>query len=138
MNAHRQTEHRISWTNEGLNVLLPLFKDVELMRSSTKSNTIKFVVGTEADVEKMVDFINTKVGTHNVRKQKHWKTDFWYTEPQPDLEEEEPPSNGLEIAFSNVGSLYVKHQYSWDDADVVVEVDEEMYESEPEDLSDIE
>jgi len=47
----------------------------------------------------------------------------------------QPPSDSAEIAFANVATLYVKHQFAWDNADIVEEVDEDFYESEPEDNS---
>lgn len=131
MNKYRQTEHRVSWTNEGLNVLLPLFKDVEKLKSNAKNSNIGFVKGTTEDITFMLDIIQTKAGISNLSGRKQWDPAFWY-QNRPLECHMSPPSNSLEAAFANVGTLYVKHQFSWDNAEVVAEVDEEFYESEPE------
>ena len=78
MNKHRQTEHRISWTNVGLNVLLPMFKDVESLQSNLRNSNIGFVAGTHEDIEHMVDVIQKKVGITNMHIRHAWKPDIWY------------------------------------------------------------
>lgn len=137
MNKSRQTEHRISWTNLGLNVLLPLFKDVESLQSSSETSEITFVKGTQEDIAYMLTMIQNKVEENTITRTRPWKTDFWYHNIPEEPFDCVPPSNLVELAFANVGSLYVKHQYSWDNADIVAEVDNEFYESEPEYDSDV-
>ena len=45
MNKYKPTEHRLTWTAEGLNVFLPIYNDIEELQISKKNDNQQFANG---------------------------------------------------------------------------------------------
>ena len=88
--------------------------------------------GTEADIENLTDFIISKVDFVPAGGRLAWQADLWYNTVEPDLQDVPPPSDQLEDAFNKVIDLYLKHQNAWDNADIVVGIDDQEVETESE------
>ena len=136
INREHQTEHHISWTTEGINVLLAIANNIQWLQANKKNKAKGFVKMTLEDAQAMQGVITDKLGVSGFRRHKVWKDTFWYADVPDDHEvTNEPTSDKLELCFTQVINLYVRHQFAWDNADMVDIVDGDFYESEPDDVS---
>lgn len=137
MNKYRTTEHKVEWTTQGLNVMLPVYHDAHNLTESHSTSEASYVRGTQADVDKLVEVICARLGTNNIEWPVAWQPDIWYSAPQPDLAEDSPPSDFLENAWAQMGDVYIRHQYTWGDELDVMDIDDlSSSESESSDSSD--
>src|SRR6202042_702051 len=107
-----------------LNVLFPVYKDIDEHQIAKGDGGVKFVKGTEKTVAHLTNYIELMLGTHVVGFQRTWRADFWYDGDVQALQNSPPPSDAMELAFNKVIDVYIKHQYTWDNADKIVTVDE--------------
>jgi hypothetical protein len=145
MNKHRPTANRISWTTVGLNYFLEMQGDIDDLRITKNEREQGFARGTLEDAAKLTEMIVKQIGVveHRVRRYKVYTKSFWYAaiqDPTDEFPSYTPESDALEVAFAEVGDIYVKNQQMWDNAEEV-ESDEEVYDDEQisdEDGSDME
>lgn len=147
MNKDRPTLNRISWTTVGLNFFIDLQGDIDDLRISKNERDQGFAKGTLEDAAKLTHIITNQIGVveHRVRRAQEYEKGIWYAAIQEEplvTNNNIPESDKLELAFSQVGDLYVKNQQMWDDAQEVVTDDESDDEEEgnvsEEDGSDME
>jgi hypothetical protein len=141
MNKDRATEKHIAWTTKALNAFLPLYRDIEELqiaqRNPAKVRNL-LVHGTQGDIQKLHNLVLQKLGTtkQQQRQKRAWQYDFWYSEEDDEMEEipvQNPPSNKVEKTWLNdVVDLYMRHQYTWDSAEEVEIVQQEVDDEESE------
>ena len=78
MNKSRTTPSKVEWTAEGLNVLLPIYKDIEELQATKRSSETCFIHGTMEDVQKVSDYIVEKLADQELISEREWEASFWY------------------------------------------------------------
>ena len=120
MNPKMSSSSRISWTNQGLNVMLPIYRDIKELQVVKAESEPAFVKGTLADAGKLKSLLEENWDIAELRSKRRWKPDFWYDKPQPDMEGMDCPSDLFEEAFDKVVDVYLRHQFAWDEANPAV------------------
>ena len=137
INGHCPTDNRISWTTEGLNIFLEIYRDFFNLCISKRDGGIKFVEGTMEDVNKLWLLIFRKFGVVTAPRATPWDPDCLYPGERRELRDLLEPSLALEKAHGGVIKLYAKQQNSaWDNAAEFVIVGNTQPGSPPPDAAD--
>lgn len=130
MNSTRNTDHRITWTTESLNFVLPLYEEIKKLRISKEDREATFVKGTLDDSAKITHVIVDRIGKLVARtnlnlleigtehddhtQEQEWDPAFWA--PPTDaatIYKRNCPSVTLESAWNKVGDLFLQHSELW-------------------------
>ena len=134
INGDRPTEHRLEWTVEGLNVFLPVYRDLHELKIAKTDAGPKFVAGTMEDVDRLHLLIHKKVGVVLPGWVVPWNASVWYDEPQEWEVEKDGwrPSVKLELSHKYVIDTYYRLQNNvWDNAEDFEILGDKTYELAP-------
>ena len=71
------------------------------------------------NVKTLTNHIRRSLGNSALETSRAWRTNFWYMSAEEIVRVQEPPSDLMELCWTQVIDLYVLHQHTWDNGEEI-------------------